>query len=44
MLTFLLCMKDLSTNNYRSIILYTGFDMFETLFNNKILISQVNRH
>ena len=41
MVTFLLCMEDLSTIKYSVMAAYTGFYMFGMLFKNKFLMSQV---
>jgi hypothetical protein len=40
MVTFLLCMEDLSTYKYSAMAAYTGFYMFGMLFKNKYLTSQ----
>ena len=41
MVTFLLCIEDLSTTEYSAMVAYTGFYMFGMLFKNKFLMSQV---
>ena len=41
MVTFLLCMEDLSTIKYSAMAAYIVFYMFGMLFKNKILTSQV---